>query len=294
MKKNTEWRYERAPGVGLYIQNIADDGYIPNYVGLSDKAVGFKYGVFVVRPGRLSRDRTPGAGQMANIDMKLRNSHNKDYQVEVYEERIHIEKELSENCFLFEDNDLVRVWTTVKDDYPQLISIISELIEEAAQAVYKDEDDGVPKIDKTAILKLKKVHDYAYGGKIYFDLNEMYFDVVNHILPEQLSVGVIDAMKVYKPNEDNELICCVDMKKNALIFYTEGKKPFYVFPCELLKHCIKWCSGLKLVERQEATHWLSDAVKASDEKGAFQSVDSICVIGETNFGDGDMDVIFEK
>ena len=297
IKKNTEWRFERAYGVGLYIQHVADAEHIPVIVARRDKTVGMKYGVWVLTPtGMLKSKRFYNkgyAGTASNIHMKIRRQCNRDYVVEalgdkVSESGIIFEGE-SHNTFSYQDDKIICIWTTRLEQYATILTIVSEVIEQATQAVYKNKDDEIPELNETAVVKLKKPKIYECNGITYDTLEEMYWDVVNNLLPEMLAEGVAQAMAVYsEADEDNEIICQLDAEKGCIEFKRKKQTPFFTFPCELLTRIQKWCFGLRLNQRQEASHWLDDAMKKAAKNDAFDTIKTICIIDE------DLDVVFEK
>lgn len=295
VKKNTEWRCEKAPGIVVYMQNVSN-AYMPAYVALSDKEEGIKYGVYVQKPTPIGKDKrwvNKGyAGVMANIDMRMRREH--DYVVEFLNDKLSAADMDDDDLFSFCDNNITRIWTRNRSQYEKLISVIFSAISETAAAIYKERDDGVPDLNEITSVKLKKSEAFIYNGKSYYDLEEMYFAVANDILPSQLCEGIIGAMANYQPNNGHELTCCIDPKKSALVFYENEKKPFYRYECDLIKQCDKWCTSLELSHRQEGTHWLSDAMSEANNKGAFKDISSVSIIGEYDYGCGDMDVVFEK
>ena len=300
IKKNTEWRYERAYGVGLYIQHIESESFMPVIVNREDQMPGMKYGVWMQTPGYLSKDKrfyTEGwAGVASNIHRKLMSIGESDYTVEALSDIIG-EKlgvtffDETHSFFNYQDDKIICIWTTDREQYPQMLEIVSAAIENAAQLIYKeDRDDGMPVLDEAKKSRLKKPKIYMCNDEIYDTLEEMYTDVSNTVLPKTLSEGVVQAMKVCS---GEEIACRLDGDEGKMVFYQDNNKPFFIFPCDLLGRVHRWCFALKRNQGQEATHWLSDAMVIADNAGAFKAIKHICVIGEY-YGDGDMDVVFEK
>jgi len=319
IKKNTEWRYERAFGVGLYIQHIADEEHLPYEATLcNDRALGMKYGVWMQKDGpmresgRFRQFRSQGEDdciyQQAVIRFEIYKQTERHCVTDVLMDRLAeagvvIEDSLDNSAYEDKGN-IILIWTTRREQYNTILKVVSETIEQVAKAVYVNEDDRIPEVNEATVIQLKKVKPkkkkiYECNGKVYDTLEEMYWDVANHVLPKLLSEGIVQAMEAYvetgiaakaEAEDDYEITCRLEVEKGNMVFKRK-RKVFFTFPCELLPRVRKWLFALKYVLGQEASHWLNDAMDIAARKGAFYEIESICILGEC--GGYDMDVVYE-
>ena len=112
------------------------------------------------------------------------------------------------------------------------------------------------------------------------DIQEMYNDAVEGLMPEQFGEAFSRAILLLKEkHEECETMgCIVDTEKSALVFTIgafnhdtlKEEEVFYTYPCNLIGECDEWCSQLELDKLEAAKQWLEIGASDAESQGIFE------------------------
>jgi hypothetical protein len=227
-----------------------------------------------------------------------------------------LEYDLSRNRFFYKDNNDSFVFKQCRDteDFDKTIETLKKEWEnngykKTAEGFHDDNEAFLMQKIFEKVEKNKKSNDKkeenSYKNKNKDDLRKEYFQIVNNELPEKLSVGFEKAIEKYKKTDADETeICCIlDIKNAKIIFvYGEGsdcessddENIFFEYSCDTLKKCKSMVDALDTLNlKQESSHWLADTINIVEGHGKLKDL-SIAIYGNVQFGDIELDVIYEN
>jgi hypothetical protein len=292
IKDDSEWRYEKVRGIGVYIQNVTRGSSSAQCKKCHDFSLGMKYGIFVnynikFKPMQEMNNQLSSMG------------FSPTWMFYLYEELIACGfSEDQEDIFLTENEFNFHIWTTNKDLFIPIRNVISKAIRNIAKCCSFDDESTVIDQDFTYYFTIGKRNNSIpeYKAKMgTANLIEMYYDCAYLELPRKLSVGICDAMvqlqKKSIHHDVEEIDCVVDVDQSAFIFYSGEKQDysedeiFYIYPCETIKLCDDWCSEVLYQKNaEEAINWLSQGFLLAEQNGAFENFKSVNIIGIYDYG----------
>lgn len=250
------------------------------------------------------------------IELKNDNGQEIRLEYDVNNNRIYTREEDGSVQFLgLGGNDLPRAIEALKNHFKEMG------FKEADSGVYKKERhiDGskFPLHDETCdfldcalygIKKQQELPELTPEEKLHIEkTTKEYFSIANKELPQILAMGFVKAMEKYDRKKSKEICCILDIdsKQSQMVFVygdgsdcknTKDESVFFVYPCDdTLKKCKALAGEIKTLNvGQESAHWLSHAMELAKRKGAFKGLSRITVYGDIQYGEYELDVIYER
>jgi hypothetical protein len=130
----TEWRYEKAPGVGLYVQKLDRPAATVATKKCKDFSAGLKYGVFI--------SYTIESNVMRSLTKRIiKRGFDPNWLFYVYNELLAAGFTAEDDTvYIYEDLNNCLVWTTNFENYDTIRQVLSRAIRNVASELYKKGD----------------------------------------------------------------------------------------------------------------------------------------------------------
>ncbi|MCL1804038.1 MAG: hypothetical protein FWG30_10505 [Eubacteriaceae bacterium] len=142
-----EWRYEKAPGIGIYIQKLSQDNCTVPMRKCKDYDSGMKYGVYIA----YNIDNNVMRSLTKRI---IKKGYDPNWLFYVYNSLVKAGFSADdESIFIYEDLNSCSVWTTERAKYELLRKAVSEAIASVALELYR-KGDPIDNVDEESYSKI--------------------------------------------------------------------------------------------------------------------------------------------
>jgi len=129
--KDTEWRFEKEPGIGCYVQNLSRPSITVATRKCRDTEAGMKYGIFF----EFSADSPRMESIVAYLD-----KHDSAMPFYLQEQLLSSGFKADDPIYFCEDLNNCLVWTTIRDYYDKMRQEVSRAISEITSENTASED----------------------------------------------------------------------------------------------------------------------------------------------------------